>query len=241
MVKHEFLYQKIYNSMLENILNGVWADGSLIPKEQELLDLHKVSRDTLRKSLEKLKRDGFLYSKSGIGTFIKNSKVDYKLSFIESFSEISKREGKISRSIIYNTKKINIDNNIAGKLKLESDKKVFYIERLRLSGNKVLCYEKVYINAELCPCIDKYITADSSLFDLYENKYNLKIKYGDYSLEAINANKLLSETLGINENDAVLFMNAVIFLENSVPLYTVQAYYIGSEYIFTTTLPRNSF
>jgi len=239
MSEHKFLYQKIYSNMLENILNGVWSDGSLIPKEQELLDLYKVSRDTLRKALERLKRDGFIYSKSGIGTFIKSNRVLYKLSFMESFSEISEREGKIARSIVYNAKKINIDNNIADKLKLEYDKKAFYIERLRLSGNKVLCYEKVYINAELCPHIDKYVKINTSLYDLYENKYNLKIKYGDYSLEAMNADKQLSEILGINENDAVLFMNATIFLEESIPLYTILAYYIGSEYIFTTTLPRN--
>lgn len=55
----------------------------------------------------------------------------------------------------------------------------------------------------------------------------------------MNADKQLSEILGINENDAVLFMNATIFLEESITLYTVQAYYIGSEYIFAITLPRN--
>lgn len=239
-MSEKFLYNQIYNGILEKIENGEWKRGDLIPKEKELLSIFKVSRDTLRKALDKLKREGVLYSKSGTGTYIKDKKLDYKLSSIESFSEIARREGKTPRSIVFRAEKIIPDKNISKEMQISENEKVYFVERLRLSEDKVVCYENTYINAELCDGIDKYISPNTSLFDLYENKYNIKIGYGKYSLEAVNADAKLSKILLVKDGDAILVMHATIFTEDNIPLYTVIAYYIGSEYIFSAVLPRNS-
>ena len=73
---------------------------------------------------------------------------------------------------------------------------------------------------------------------LYENQYNIKISYGKYTFEAINAPSDMAKILSIKDGDAILMMNATIFTIDNIPLYTVIANYIGSEHIFTTVLQR---
>lgn len=238
-MKNKFLYQKIYGDMSEKILNGIWAKETLIPKESDLLDIYDVSRDTLRKALGKLKNEGLIYTKSGMGTYVKDNKVHYKLSFIESFSEMVRREGRSPRSIVYQAKKITPDETLREIFHLNNGEPICAIERLRLSGDKILCFEKTYVNSALCKNIEEYITPNVSLFELYEKKYNLKIGYGKYSLEAINSSEKMANILGIQGGDALLLMNALVFTEDHSPIFKVEAYYIGTEYIFSTTLLRN--
>ncbi|WP_157149994.1 GntR family transcriptional regulator [Brachyspira sp. SAP_772] len=238
-MSNNFLYKKVYDDILKKINNGVWKRGDRIPKEEDLLKSYNVSRDTLRKALSKLKYEGILYSKSGIATYVKEKKLDYKLASIESFSEISKRENKTPRSIVYRAEKIIPDDDIVNKMELKKNESVFFIERLRLAENKIVCYEKTYINEKLCPDIDKFVSPNTSLFNLYENQYNIKISYGKYTFEAINAPSDMAKILSIKDGDAILMMNATIFTIDNIPLYTVIANYIGSEYIFTTVLQRD--
>lgn len=238
----KFLYTKVYDDILKKINSGKWKIGDTIPNEKELIKLYSVSRDTLRKALSMLKSEGILYSKSGISTYVKGRKLDYKLASIESFTEICIRENKIPRSIVYRAEKIIPNTDIKNKMGIKKGENVFFIERLRLSDNRAVCYEKTYINEKLCPDIDKYISPNTSLFNLYENKYNIIIGYGKYTLEAINAPNDIANILSINTGDALLMMNATIFTSDNEPLYTVIANYIGVEYIFSTIiLERNKF
>ncbi|HEX7063957.1 MAG TPA: GntR family transcriptional regulator, partial [Bacillales bacterium] len=48
------LYEKIYKSLKEEILNGQYKEGERIPSEKELADLFGVSRITTKRSMEML-------------------------------------------------------------------------------------------------------------------------------------------------------------------------------------------
>ena len=85
--KKDFLYIQLYNKFKENIENNIWAEGIKLPSEYELMEKYKVSRDTIRKSLQRLAQEGYVYRQAGKGTFVNNLKSRYKLTSLESFSE----------------------------------------------------------------------------------------------------------------------------------------------------------
>ncbi|WP_042223065.1 GntR family transcriptional regulator [Oceanobacillus manasiensis] len=67
------LYKKIYQSLKEDILNNVYKDGDLIPSEKELAELFKVSRITIKHSLEMLANDRLITRHRGRGSFVSRS------------------------------------------------------------------------------------------------------------------------------------------------------------------------
>lgn len=238
MINNNFIHQKIYNDLQTKIQNEEFKPGDKLPKEMELMIHYDCSRHTIRKALENLSNEGYIYTIKGKGTFIKEAKSNYGLSQMSSFSEILDNQKGSPNSVIYEAKEILPPASIVDKLGLEPNESVYYIERVRRNGTTNLSFEKVYINKKLCPNIIKHVTPYSSLFDLYEREYKLSLEEGVYNLEAACANEKISNILDIEKNSAVLLMNALIDISTGEKLYFVKAYYIGNRYIFSTRLKR---
>ncbi len=236
----QFLHEKIYFDIKQKIINKEYKFGAMLPKEMDLMDIYDVSRHTIRKSMDRLFIEGYIYKVKGKGTFVKSVKADYKLSNLSSFSEImDSQEGK-PNSIVIEAREIKLTDRIRKKLDVGDVQldTCYYIERIRRNGKTNLCFEKTYINKELCPNIIDFITPNVSTYKLYEDKYNLTMDNGEYNLEAINASPSIAKILDITDGDAILYMTARITIIDARPLYFVEAYYIGSRYIFSTNLKR---
>lgn len=234
----KFLHKQIYEDLKNKILTEEYKNGSMLPREIDLMNIYNVSRHTIRKAMDTLFNEGFIYKVKGTGTFIRSNKSNYKLSNMSSFTEIIGNQDGEPNSIVIEAKSIKPTEKVKNILNLGDTEECYYIERIRRNGKTNLCFEKTYINIKLCPDIIDYITPNISLFKLYENKYHLSLLEGFYNLEAINAPKTIAKILDIPENSSILYMEANITLQNGDKLYYVEAYYIGSRYTFSTTLKR---
>ena len=81
------LYYQLKEEMKEKIKAGEWPAEFKIPPERELCSIYGVSRITVRQALEDIKREGYIYSKQGRGTFVTRPKIELDLEKFYSFSE----------------------------------------------------------------------------------------------------------------------------------------------------------
>lgn len=119
------LYQNIAVDIKKDILSGKYEVGTLIPTENELENIYKVSKITIRKSVELLVSEGYLEKKSGIGTKVISNDLFNKLSKARSFSSIVNEHGDLSKSIL----QIKLVSPKGTPFE-ESKQKVLYIKRL---------------------------------------------------------------------------------------------------------------
>ena len=68
MIPLALKYQKIAASLRQQILDGVYPEGSLLPTEQQLTDAHGVSRQTIRAALQLLIDEGLIQRRQGSGS-----------------------------------------------------------------------------------------------------------------------------------------------------------------------------
>jgi len=68
----ENLDQQILSAIKESIVSGKWAEGTKLPSETQLAKMYNASRPTVRVAIQKLNTMGFLETKVGVGTFVKN-------------------------------------------------------------------------------------------------------------------------------------------------------------------------
>ncbi|GAB6106684.1 GntR family transcriptional regulator [Fusibacter bizertensis] len=236
----KYLHEKVYEEIESRILSGHYAPNSLLPREIDFMEQFGVSRHTIRKSMDQLKSNGLIRKVKGTGTFVNHitPDYDYTLSKMNSFSEIVKKQGGNPNSIILSAKLIEASEDVSAKLNIDTGDSVYCIERIRRNNEEVLCLEITYVVASWCPELDEYISPKASLYNLYEKKYNLELGEGLFKLEAINAPENISKILNLSLNTALLYMEAVVSLKTGAPLYYVNAYYVGSKYIFSTMLTR---
>src|SRR6476619_7359182 len=65
-----FLYQRLYDYVLDEIRTGRLSVGDRVPSEMELAQLFGVSRITSKKALQTLNRDGVVDRIVGKGSFV---------------------------------------------------------------------------------------------------------------------------------------------------------------------------
>ena len=232
-----FLHEIAYEKIKENIVQGIWADGARLPSEYELTENLGISRDTLRKALQKLAVEGYIYRKAGDGTFVRSLKSLYRLNVLESFSEQMRGRGMVPSSVVLSVELREPPQHVAMEMQFRSKEKAYVVTRIRNVDGKPMALEKAYISAALCPDIDQKIDADVSLYGLYKNTYGITFEYGDFRLQAKRCASDTANTLGINAGDAMLEMLCVIYAGGHVPLYFVDCQYIGDNYVFFVRIP----
>ncbi len=64
----KYLYDLVYSTLKNEILEGKYPSNSLLPSEREISLRFQVERTTVRKALEILVKDGLVEKKAGVGT-----------------------------------------------------------------------------------------------------------------------------------------------------------------------------
>lgn len=237
--KERFRYYKVYQDMKEKIEQGVIKKQDKLPTEKELQESYGVSRDTVRKAMSKLEQEGYISRKIAVGTFVKQTKSDYQLSTMKGFSEQMRERGIEPSSELDSIRlKGEISLEIRDMLQLNPSDKCYIICRTRFGDGIPMAYEIVYTPYALCPDIQKHLDDETSLYDVYEKRYNHELGHGSIRLEADIPSRKLQEKLGVSKDSPILLMKCLAMLKNDVPLYYVECFYIGEKYFFSTDVYR---
>lgn len=76
------LADTVYGRLLEDIASGRKAVGDRLPTENALAESFGVSRPVVREALTRLSSDGFIASRQGAGTFVRNRPPSRLLRFV---------------------------------------------------------------------------------------------------------------------------------------------------------------
>ncbi|GIN71515.1 LacI family transcriptional regulator [Bacillus sp. J14TS2] len=121
------LYEKIYESLKEEITSGKYKVGEQIPSEKELTKYFSVSTITTKKALEKLSNEGFVNRIRGKGTFV----IDYSKNMNDE--QKVENEDKPLFGLIMTTFDDSFGNELIGTIEEASQGKCFVILRRSLS------------------------------------------------------------------------------------------------------------
>ena len=235
----KFRYLSIYQDIKSKIESGEYAAGEKLKTEKEYQEIYEASRDTVRKAFGKLENENYIVRKAAVGTFVKQKKSDYGLAKLESFTEQMQKRGVVPSSEFVSIElRFISDQHIMNELAVSDSEKCYRIVRIRKGDDQPMAYEIAYVPERLCPNIQKHLDDHSSLYDIYENTYQLKLGHGKVKLEAELPSANVQESLRIAHDSPVLKMECVALLEDGEPLYYVECYYIGEKYFFSSVMPR---
>lgn len=233
----KYLYMQVYQAILEQIESGALKPGDRLLTETELCTEYDVSRDTVRKALSKLETDGLIERTAALGTFIKQTKKDYPLARIESFSEQMIKMGATPSSEITLLQLLeDIRPEIRKILNLSKSEKCYKLCRIRKADNQPMAYEISYIRHKYCPELLTHLDNYASVYHILSDIYALDLAYEDISLEAKIPSPEISKYLNIPADSATLKMHCILKTSDDEPVYYVKCYYRGDKYVFTTTI-----
>ena len=236
------LYQQIKDHCQSGIKSGSYAVDSRLPSERQLAEKFMVSRMTVTKAFKELEREGWVYARSGKGTFVApQTKIDQNLEKLTSFSEDMAAQNLKVTSRILSIGVENADESTAKKLWIGPGTLIFVLERFRLADEELISLERTHIPYALCPDIEKrYDFSQESLYNILRNQYSFQLVVAQQTVEARLPSDDEIKKLGIENSKPVLSFERSTFNENSHPVEFVKSVYLGDRYKLNIMLKPTS-
>lgn len=220
------LYEEIRDDILNDLKNGTYEIGCLIPKETELAAKYDVSRPTVRQAIKLLVNEGYLYRIAGKGTFVKNNKIAQEFThIIKSFNDEMINKGMIPSTNVVSLEAIVPSSEIKNLLQLKNNSKVIKLSRLRFANNEPLVFLNTYLPYENFESLLNLDFSNTSLY--YElDLLGYKINKVSRNLEIKKSNYLSASLLNMDEGDPVYFFKTLGYHNSSIIEYS-EAWYNG--------------
>ncbi len=216
-------YLKISDSLKEDILNGVYQVGELLPTEDELEEKFMTSRTTIRNAIGILEREGLVIRKQGKGTVVKEPKTAQNLNYITSFTETLKEKNILVETGSLIVELINPPQKIAALLNLKKGEKVYLIQRMRIADGIPVAFMSNYILSRFTPNLTdkKSMLREKGLYQILEEEYSLKLQRAVETIEAYNSGPLEVDLLQVPEKTTLFHTLRITYLEEGTPFEVV--------------------
>ncbi|HLR34589.1 MAG TPA: trehalose operon repressor [Tissierellales bacterium] len=211
----EIKYLNIYNDIMDSIENKNIKPGEKLPSENELMEKYNVSRDTIRKSLDLLEGNGYIHKIKGKGSFVLDvDKLDFPITGIVTFKELSKRMGVGSSTLLHELDLINPDKFLVKKLELSEDDLIWRVIRSREIDNKKIILDKDYFNSKYIPTLTEEI-CQNSIYEYIEKELGLNISFAKKEITVQRVSNEDKEYLDLEDYDMIVVVKSYTYLDDA--------------------------
>lgn len=232
------LYYQIKTTLLDQILQGRWTDGELLPSESQLAETCQVSRATVRRALAELQREGWVITRKGIGSTVAKPKLEQDLLRFYSLARSFGGGPHRVSSKILRRDETYADSMLAKRLGLETGGLVMVIERLRHVDEEPIMLETSYLPSSLCPGLTE-LSYLEGLYDLLETTYGIYIARAEEYLQAVTATPDEAALLEIPKDTPVFLVERISFSPQNQPVEFRRSVVRGDRFRYKVELQQN--
>jgi GntR family transcriptional regulator len=208
-----------------------------LPSENEVALLQGITRATVRRALDVLERDGWIYREKGKGSFAAVRRVEHELTQLVSTTEDMRERGWFLTTRLVSVEQVPASPRIARALELPEGTPCYKLCRLRLVDGQPISVQVPHLPVVLCPNLEQQDLA-SSLYRLLETRYGLRLWTGREILRARCTLPHEQELLQVPGCTPVMYMERVTYAASGQAVEYLEAVWRGDRYDFTVSLAR---
>jgi DNA-binding GntR family transcriptional regulator len=185
---------------MADIRSGRIAVGERMPGELELVDVHGVSRHTVRASLKVLEELGLIERHQGLGTVVKAKRsAPTYVQHVQSPSELMQYPSD-SRLKVVSVENIKASRALARILKCRSGTQWTRIDAIRrLRGSQLpICWSSIYVRPEYADITHKIGRSSVPVYELLERTFDERIESVEVDFRAGSVSEQMAERLGVD-------------------------------------------
>ena len=215
-------------AILEELL-GTLPPGAALPSERELAERYGLARMTVRNEIERLTAEGSVYRLHGRGTFVAEPRIA-QAGTLTSFTEDMLARGQVAGSTVISSELVDADGFLAAVLEMKAGDTCFRLDRVRTADGRPMAIEQVHIPLERFDGIDREDFADTSLFNVLEDRFGVALGDAEQRVVAVGINGDEAPLLGVVEGAPGLRFHTVTRDQDGVPVLYAVSLYPGDRY-----------
>lgn len=234
-------YIEIADDIRMKIKKQKYTYGQKLPYEYVLCVSYHCNKETMKKALEILVKEGLIVRRRGAGTFVKDydKEHDNNPNALNNFVQgLSKRyEGvKVVTSEVIVFEVIPGDTEISKKLQIEEGSFIYHIIRKRIMDGKTHALEILYIPISIIPNL-KMEHLQNTLYGYIEDELKLKIQSAHKTVTGHTSSQLEQKYLGLKKTEPYFQIEQIAYLSSGVIFeYSLSRYHFQEFELQTITI-----
>jgi DNA-binding GntR family transcriptional regulator len=228
---------QIAETMKRRIISGQYNPGKQFFTGEELEKEFQTSNITIRKALEKLKNDGFVERRRGLGTTvskIKQESLTFELG--RSFKKLKESIKKLNTQVkVIEITTTRSSEYIQNFLSMEYEQDIWRLKRLRIFNDMPVSYNTYYADPSSCKAITKAEAEKDDILNTIERAMKIKFHKVNQTLRSIAADLDISSALEIPYGAPVFFNETTYHPASGKALLLSQNYFRGDMFVFRTS------
>lgn len=211
------VYMKVYYQIIEEIINGGYGPGAMLPTQNEFAERFGVSRVTIREAIKELSHRGIVEAVKGRGTTVLHP--PQELGGHERQKGLSQNNGAGFDQAIYSRvisiEVVPADDRVSKALRVPPRTLLTRIMRVRISGQRPACLDDVYLLNKYVRDIN-FFEADletGSLYALLKAQADITFDCVEERFRAVGCPRQVATWLEIKAGEPVMQTQRLSFDE----------------------------
>lgn len=191
------------------IQRGIWPPGMQLPAEATLAERFGISRGTIRESLCRLDRQGYISRQRGArSTVVSATPIESLVNSIESIDDIMRYSS-------HTVPRIVADKAVAGRLNAAVRSHWMRVRLLRLddADRTPVGYSEIHI-APAYAEIAGHLQENAPLYQMLADRFGLVYDRVEQTIEAVAASSSAAEFLGVTPESAIMRVRTEFVTKN---------------------------
>lgn len=235
-------YQTLRDQLRGEIAAGHYSDGVRLPTESELVALHGLSRQTVRRAFQDLVAEGVVYRVPGRGTYASEPGRRY-LRQLGSIEDLMSLSDDTTMEVLAGLRR-RVDVDAASRLRLDNDV-VYSVVFRRLHDGVPFVLTTVHLVPSVAqPVLESSALADGivgthTVIGLLEPHLTEPIAEAAQSITVAPADDMVAEAVGCRPGHPMLRVDRLYSDSSDSPVELSVSHFLPEQYTYRVTLRRS--
>ncbi len=226
------LHHQVRNFLLGCIERAELLPGQKLLQEREYAARFGISLAPVRQAILDLVKEGYLYRVPGRGTFVREQKVEEKISILSSFTESMRAKGLSADLRVVELRVVKAPA-VASLIPETQDQQFVYLQRVALVEGKAIALLSSYLPSRLVPGLESLDLNGQSLYKILEERYGIVLARAESTIEVVRCRGTQSIVLGIPQGTPLLQVEGKTYDVTNQFVEFAQVLYRADRFRFT--------
>ncbi len=231
---------QISELLRKEIQSGGFSQGDPFTTERQLEERFGVSSITVRRAIQTLVQEGYLYRRVGKGTFVRRPKFEEPLGAVCGFFQETEALGLEPSAEVLAVEELPADPATAEKLGMEPEEPVFWLRRVLRIGEETVALSDSYFPRAIGAVLSNCDLETTPIFKAIEDHLGTRAHESETVIEAGAAGAKEAILLGVPKGSPVLVMERTVYAVDGKPLWVNRYVHRSDKYRFRTRNLRGS-
>jgi GntR family transcriptional regulator len=233
-------HEQISDWLREHIEQGTYDVDERLPSEKELGERFDVSRVTVRRALQTLESEGYIYRRQGLGSFVKERRAAQGLVRLTDFAQDMAQAGLEATSTVDHHAPETPPSDVAVRLGIDKETTVMRLDRVRLGDGRPVAFDRTWLPMFYAQLLEGHDLEQETIYQVLEAEYDIPVLRGQYRITAANAEAVVADLLEVSEGEALLVIERLSMTEGDKCVYFQRRYYRNDRVAYELELARDS-